>query len=106
MPGMLQERKKSTGFGRGGRGRGRDKKDKDGRKSKGSRVFRKKVCKFCIEKSEFIEYKDVLRLQKFLTEKGKIVPRRISGNCAYHQRMLASTIKRARQMALIVFTGE
>jgi len=75
-------------------------------KDKARRLFRKKVCKFCTDKTLAIDYKDVMRLQKFVTEKGKIVPRRVSGNCAYHQRMLARTIKRARQMALMLFTGE
>ena len=65
------------------------------------RVFRKKVCKFCIEKVKAIDYKDTARLSKFITERGKIVPSRISGNCAKHQRLLARAIKRARLAAFI-----
>jgi small subunit ribosomal protein S18 len=78
---------------------------KDG-KGGARRLFRKKVCRFCIDKAEGIDFKDVFRLQKFVTEKGKIVPRRISGNCTRHQRFLARAIKRARQIALMPFTGE
>lgn len=65
------------------------------------RVFRKKVCKFCIEKTKTIDYKDIGRLVKFITERGKIIPSRISGNCAKHQRMLARAIKKARLAAFI-----
>lgn len=68
------------------------------------RVFRKKVCKFCIEKSQ-LDYKDIARLAKFITERGKIVPSRISGNCAKHQRQLAQAIKRARMAALVAYTS-
>jgi small subunit ribosomal protein S18 len=65
---------------------------------------RKKICKFCAEKSESIDYKDTQTLRYFLTERGKIVPRRISGNCALHQRMLTEAIKRSRMVALLPFT--
>jgi len=67
---------------------------------------RKKVCSFCMEQAEHIDYKDVYKLRKFLSERGKILPRRISGNCAHHQRMLTKAIKRARNMALLPFTAE
>ncbi len=67
---------------------------------------RKKVCVFCQEKVEVIDYKDVTRLKKFITEGGKIVPRRMSGTCAKHQRELAKAIKRARVAALLPFKGE
>lgn len=67
---------------------------------------RKKVCSFCAEKIDTIDYKDVGRLRRYLTERGKILPRRISGNCAYHQRQLSRAIKRARIMALLPFTSE
>ncbi|AGC69652.1 30S ribosomal protein S18 [Thermoclostridium stercorarium subsp. stercorarium DSM 8532] len=70
------------------------------------RKARKKVCQFCVEKVERIDYKDVARLKKFLTEKAKIVPRRISGNCAKHQRQLTTAIKRARHIALLPFTTD
>ena len=67
---------------------------------------RKKVCVFCQEKVEAIDYKDVARLRKFITEGGKIVPRRMSGTCAAHQRLLATAIKRARIASLLPFKGE
>ena len=67
---------------------------------------RKKVCMFCQEKLVQIDYKDVNRLKKFITEGGKILPRRMSGTCAAHQRLLATAIKRARIAALLPFKGE
>ena len=67
---------------------------------------RKKVCAFCQEKLDVIDYKDVNRLKKFITEGGKISPRRMSGTCAAHQRTLAKAIKRARITALLPFKGE
>jgi small subunit ribosomal protein S18 len=65
---------------------------------------KKRVCNFCVDKVEVVDYKDVSRLKKFITERGKILPRRISGNCAHHQRMLTRSIKRARNMALLPFS--
>lgn len=67
---------------------------------------KKKVCSFCVDKIEHIDYKDVPRLRRFTTERGKILPRRISGNCAKHQRQLTLAIKRARNIALLPFTAE
>jgi len=67
---------------------------------------KRKNCTFCSEKAEFIDYKDVGRLRRFVTERGKILPRRISGNCARHQRVLATAIKRARELALLPYTSE
>lgn len=67
---------------------------------------RKKVCGFCVDKVEHIDYKDVGRLRRFVTERGKILPRRISGNCAKHQRQVTLAIKRARNIALMPFTAE
>jgi small subunit ribosomal protein S18 len=67
---------------------------------------KRKNCTFCSEKAEFIDYKDVGRLRRFVTERGKILPRRISGNCARHQRVLATAIKRARELALLPYTAE
>jgi len=75
------------------------KRDK-GRKPK------KKVCSFCVDKVEAIDYKEVPRIRRFTTERGKILPRRISGNCAKHQRQLTLAVKRARNMALLPFTAE
>jgi len=66
---------------------------------------RKRVCRFCAEKATEIDYKDVKTLSNFLTERGKIIPMRIYGNCAKHQRQLCEAIKRARQIALLPYTG-
>ena len=67
---------------------------------------RKRVCSFCVDKVESIDYKETGRLRKFISERGKIFPRRISGNCAKHQRQLTIAIKRARNVALLPFTAE
>ena len=67
---------------------------------------RKKVCAFCADKVEAIDYKDVAKLRRYITEKGKILPRRQTGVCAAHQRELTTAIKRARVMALLPFKGE
>ena len=68
--------------------------------------MRRKVCTFCVEKAEAIDYKDAAKLKKFITEKGKILPRRMTGVCAKHQRLLSSAIKRARVADLLPFKGE
>ncbi|HEY7490584.1 MAG TPA: 30S ribosomal protein S18 [Candidatus Tectomicrobia bacterium] len=70
------------------------------------RFLRKKICRFCADKILLIDYKDVRRLRNLITERGKIIPRRISGNCAGHQRQLSVAIKRARHLALMPFTVE
>ena len=70
------------------------------------KTMRKKVCVFCVEKTETIDYKDVAKLKKYVTEKGKMLPRRMTGVCAKHQRTLSSAIKRARLIALLPFKGE
>ena len=67
---------------------------------------RKKVCVFCVDKIDHIDYKDTAKLRRFVSERGKIVPRRISGNCAKHQRQLTTAIKRARMIALLPFVAE
>ncbi len=67
---------------------------------------RKRVCKFCVEKIEYIDFKDIKTLQQFIPERGKILPRRISGTCALHQRKLQNAIKRARIAALLPFTAD
>jgi small subunit ribosomal protein S18 len=64
---------------------------------------KKKMCAFCIEKVDTIDYKNPSRLKKFMTEKGKMLPRRVSGNCAKHQRSLSLQIKRARHLALLPY---
>ncbi|MBR3458903.1 MAG: 30S ribosomal protein S18 [Selenomonadaceae bacterium] len=71
-----------------------------------SRRPRRKVCSFCVDKVEHIDYKDAAKLRRFTTERGKILPRRISGNCAKHQRQVTVAIKRARNIALLPFTAE
>ena len=67
---------------------------------------RKKVCSFCVDKANSIDYKEFNKLSRFMTERGKILPRRISGNCARHQRMLTRAINRARNIALLPYTVE
>ncbi|MBQ9485698.1 MAG: 30S ribosomal protein S18 [Clostridia bacterium] len=70
------------------------------------RIPRKKVCAFCQAKAESIDYKDINTLKKYITEGGKILPRRMTGTCAKHQRLLAAAIKRARIVDLLPFKGE
>ena len=67
---------------------------------------KKKVCSFCVDHAKEIDYKDVAKLKRYITEKGKILPRRQTGTCAEHQRALTVAIKRAREMALIPYVGE
>lgn len=82
-----------------------DGRDGDGRGGKSRVFFKKKVCKFCIQKLK-IDYKDADTLRRFITERGKILPRRITGSCAKHQRALALAIKRARTIALLPFVTD
>jgi small subunit ribosomal protein S18 len=91
------------GGGGGARGAGGD-KGKDG----GKRYFfrRRKVCKFCADKIDYIDYKDVKLLSGFVPERGKILPRRMFGTCAEHQRKLTLALKRARNIALLPFAAE
>jgi len=93
---------------RGGGGRGGSKDKKDGEKGgrRGGFFRRKRVCKFCVEKIDYINYKDVKVLAPFIPERGKIQPRRISGVCATHQRALQTAIKRARQIALVPYVTD
>jgi len=67
---------------------------------------RRKVCNFCVDKVESIDYKDVSKLRRFISERGKILPRRMTGTCAAHQRQLTVAIKRARHIALLPYTTE
>lgn len=71
-----------------------------------TRKIRKKVCSFCAEKSEYIDYKDINKLSRFITERGKILPRRISGTCSKHQREVTRAIKLARNIVLLPFTTD
>lgn len=70
------------------------------------RMPKRKVCMFCQDKSTHIDYKDINKLRKFVTEKGKIIPKRMSGTCSKHQIALADAIKTARQMALLPYVGD
>lgn len=78
--------------------------EKDFKKIRGNRRTRRKVCQFCVDKVEAIDYKDVAKLRKFISERGKIQPRRMTGTCAKHQRELATAIKRARTVALLPYS--
>jgi small subunit ribosomal protein S18 len=121
--GDREERGGRGGFGRGPGGRDRDrdrergpmsvkarlrakarKKARKAQKKKGS-FLRKKVCRFCADTTVGIDYKDPKGLRYFLTETGKLIPSRISGNCAKHQRHIATAIKRARQLALMPYAS-
>jgi small subunit ribosomal protein S18 len=99
------------GFGGGPRGGDRDgargdRGDRAGAEEAGGRrgFGRRKVCRFCADKTLKVDYKDQGQLKYFLTERGKIIPRRISGNCARHQREVATAIKRARILAILPYT--
>jgi small subunit ribosomal protein S18 len=101
---MAEEHGGRRGGGRGrGGARGAQGKDQGQRRS----LFRRrKVCKFCADKIDYIDYKDVRMLTPFVPDRGKILPRRISGVCAPHQRKLQTAIKRARQLALIPYFAD
>lgn len=71
-----------------------------------SRKSRRKPCQFCVDKMEYVDYKDTARLRRYLSERAKIVPRRISGNCAKHQRLVTTAIKRARHIALLPYSTD
>ena len=71
-----------------------------------ARKPRRKVCNFCVDKAESIDYKDIATLRKYISERGKILPRRVTGTCAKHQRQLTESIKRARHIALLPYTNE
>jgi small subunit ribosomal protein S18 len=91
----------------GGRGKKNDKKAGDKAQGQRRTLFRRrKVCKFCADKIDDINYKDVKLIGPFVPERGKILPRRISGTCAMHQRKLQTAIKRARQIALVPYVTD
>lgn len=81
-----------------------DRPERDNRR--GGRKGRRKVCAFCVDKVETIDYKDIARLRRFLSERAKILPRRVTGTCAHHQRDLTLAIKRARHLALLPYTSD
>lgn len=81
-------------------------RDRDRERPMRGRKAKKKVCAFCVEKVAVIDYKEPGKLRKFLSERAKILPRRVTGTCAKHQRELTEAIKRARHLALIAYTAE
>lgn len=81
-----------------------ERNDKDNRRQ--MRKGRKKVCSFCADKVDCIDYKDVAKLRRFVSERAKILPRRVTGTCAYHQRKLTQAVKRARHLALMPFVND
>lgn len=93
----------SPGGRRGGGGRGRGGRGWDDRGPRGRRGGRRKVCRFCAEKALRIDYKNTRVIGNFITDRGKIIPSRITGNCARHQRRLTTAIKQARNVALLPF---
>ena len=95
MPYAKKESKGKEGFDKG-----------DGKNLSKIKRAKKKVCPFCMEKADSIDYKDINKLRKFVSERGKILPRRISGCCAKHQRELTVAIKRARHVALMPFQAD
>ena len=90
------------GRGRGGPGGGGEGKGGGGMRKRG--FARRKVCRFCADKNVAIDYKDPQTLKHFITDRGKIIPRRISGNCAKHQRKISVAVKRSRMVALMPFS--
>lgn len=105
----LSERDDNRGprnFDRGDRNDRGDRGGRDDRRGGGRRFHRRKVCGFCREKIDIIDFKDVRLLANFIPERGKIMPRRISGSCATHQRMLTEAIKRARNIALLPYATD
>lgn len=83
----------------------RDSRDKRGGKPQTLRKGRKKYCQFCADKTSYIDYKDIALLRKFVSERGKIRARRVTGNCSQHQRLVATAVKNAREMALIAYSS-
>jgi len=86
--------------------RDRDRDRDRERPQRGNKRARKKVCMFCIDRAEIIDYKDLGKLKKCLSERSKILPRRVTGTCAFHQRELTIAIKRARHLALIPYVSD
>ena len=80
--------------------------DRPERPARGGRKGRRKVCSFCVDKIDTIDYKDVNKLKRYVSERGKILPRRITGNCAKHQRALTVAVKRARHVAIMPYTTD
>lgn len=86
-----------------------DRPDRGDRRSggpRGARRPRRRICQFCVDKVDHIDYKAVDTLRRFVSDRGKILPRRSTGTCAHHQRILAAAVKRAREIALLPFVAE
>lgn len=81
-----------------------DRGDRNDRR--GNKKGRKKVCSFCVEKTETIDYKDIAKLHRYISDRAKILPRRVTGTCAAHQRELTTAIKRSRHVALLPYTND
>ena len=81
-------------------------KERTERNDRRNRKSRKKVCAFCMDKIENIDYKDVPRLKRYLSDRAKIIPRRVTGTCARHQRQLTVAVKRARHVAFLPYIGD
>ena len=81
-------------------------KERTERNARRNRKSRKKVCAFCMDKIENIDYKDVPRLKRYLSDRAKIIPRRVTGTCARHQRQLTVAVKRARHVAFLPYVGD
>jgi small subunit ribosomal protein S18 len=86
------------------RGRDRDRKGK-GQQTKPPRKFKKRHCQFCADKTNYVDYKDVALLRRFVSDRGKIRARRVTGNCTRHQRRVATAVRNAREMALLPYTA-
>jgi ribosomal protein S18 len=86
--------------------RGRDREDRrPKRDDRRERKGKKKFCQFCADKTDYVDYKDVALLRKFMSDRGKIRARRVTGNCSQHQRLVATAVKNAREMALLPYTS-
>ena len=83
-----------------------DRSDRSERPDRRGRKGRKKVCSFCVDKVDTIDYKDISKLRRFISERAKILPRRVTGTCAHHQRELTIAIKRARHLALLPYSSD
>lgn len=81
-----------------------NRQDKDNKRS--GRKGRRKVCGFCVDRADNIDYKDISKLRRYVSERAKILPRRVTGTCAHHQRSLTTAIKRARHLALLPFSSD
>ena len=81
-----------------------DRPERDNRRP--NRKGKKKVCSFCVDKVEYIDYKDIAKLRRYISERAKILPRRVTGTCARHQRALTVAVKRARHLALLPYSAD